>query len=101
VTGQPSYETVVARLVSRLEEIAGTSLDGPISYVGPGSIRRLGLNSVQLLKLLVEIENDFGVVWDDDLDESVIGAIDAMARHIVSVASAPEQDSAVTGEATR
>lgn len=91
MTGQLSCEAVVTRLVSLLEKIAGESVDGPISYVGPGSVRRLGLSSVQLLKLLIEIEDEFGVVWDDDLDESVIGAIDAMARHIVSVASVSDR----------
>lgn len=87
MTGNLPYESVLAWLVSLLEEIAGESLEGPITYVGPGSVRQLGLTSVQLLKLLVEIENEFDLVWDEDLDESVVSAIDAMACHITSVNS--------------
>jgi acyl carrier protein len=99
VTGPPSCRTVVTRLVSLLEDIAGESLDGPITYVGPGSVRRLGLSSVQLLKLLIDIENEFGVVWDDDQDESVISSIEAMAQHIFSVTSVSGPDPARRSEA--
>lgn len=95
-----SYENVVTRLASLLQEIA--ELDAPIAYAGPESIRQLGLTSVQLLRLLVEIENEFGIVWDEDLDESVVSAIDAMAWHIVSArprsALAPAAKSEVADE---
>jgi acyl carrier protein len=99
MSGQLSYGAVVARLIHLLEDIAGDSLDGPITAAGPGSIRQLGLASVQLLQLLIEIENCFGVVWDDDLDESVISSVGAMALHIISVTSDSVSDSAVISEA--
>jgi acyl carrier protein len=85
VTGGPGHEAVVRRLTSLLEEIAGDSLEQPITYSGPGSVRRLGLTSVQLLQLLIAVENEFNMVWNDDLDESVISSIDEMARCILSV----------------
>lgn len=81
------YQEVLRWLVSLLEKTMGDSLTGPIGYVGPGSVRRLGLTSVQLLEVLVEIDNEFGVVWDDDVDEAVIASIDEMARHILSAAA--------------
>jgi acyl carrier protein len=77
------HGAVVCALVAMLERIAGDALDGPIREVGPGSVRRLGLTSVMLLKFLVAIEDEFGVVWPEDMDESVISAIDAIADYIV------------------
>ena len=87
MTGSLEYEAVLRRVVSLLEETIGDSLTGPIEYVGPGSVRELGLTSVKLLEVLIGIENEFGVVWDDDVDESVISSIDEMARHILSAAA--------------
>lgn len=87
MTGPPEYEAVLRRLVSLLEKTAGDSLPGPIGYVGPGSMRQLGLTSVKLLEVLIGIENEFGVVWDDDVDESVISSIDEMASYILSAAA--------------
>ena len=87
MTGPLEYEAVLRRLVSLLEKIAGDSVTGPIEYVGQGSVRRLGLTSRKLLEVLIEIENEFGVVWDDDVDESVISSIEEMARHILSAAA--------------
>ena len=87
MTGPLEYEAVLRRLVSLLEKIAGDSLPAPIEYVGQGSVRRLGLTSRKLLEVLIEIENEFGVVWDDDVDESVISSIEEMASHILSAAA--------------
>lgn len=80
------YQEVLRWLVALLEKTMGDSLTGPIEYVGPGSVRQLGLTSVKLLEVLIEIDNEFGVVWDDDVDEAVIASIDEMARHITEVA---------------
>ncbi|GGR31423.1 phosphopantetheine-binding protein [Streptomyces roseolus] len=82
-------ELVLERLVALLEHVAADVLEGPVTDTGPGSLRRLGLTSVKLLEFLVAIEDEFGHVWDDDVEESVIGSLDAMAAHISAAGVAP------------
>lgn len=72
------------QLVALLQSVAGDVLAGPVTETGPGSLRRLGLTSVKLLAFLVAIEDEFGLVWDDDVEESVIGSLDAIAEHIAA-----------------
>ncbi len=56
--------------------------DAGIPAAGDTSLRDLGLTSVQLLRLLVGIEDRFGVVWGDDVPEEVIASVDAMTEYI-------------------
>ncbi|MFG2985987.1 phosphopantetheine-binding protein [Streptomyces sp. NPDC048258] len=82
-------QALLARLVALLERVAADVLEGPVTETGPGSLRRLGLTSVKLLEFLVAIEDEFGHVWDDDVEESVIGSLDAMAAHISAAGATP------------
>jgi acyl carrier protein len=53
----------------------------PVS-TGPDSIRNLGLNSLRMLNFLVTIEDMFGIEWEDDLPEEVLGSFELMAGYI-------------------
>ncbi|WP_171167670.1 phosphopantetheine-binding protein [Streptomyces sp. I05A-00742] len=75
-------DDILKRLISLLERIAVAELDGPVTETGPGSLRNLGLTSVRLMEFLVAVEDEFDLIWDDDVEESVIGSLDGMARHI-------------------
>ncbi len=60
--------------------VAGEDVDIPAA--GDSSLRELGFTSVQLLRLLVGIQDRFGVIWGDDVPEHVIASVDAMAQYI-------------------
>jgi acyl carrier protein len=71
--------STLMRLV--VEVTAGEVVPDP-SDVGPGSIRRLGLNSVTTLSFLVAVEDAFGIEWDDDVSSEVLGGFAAMTAYV-------------------
>ncbi len=75
---------IVGRLMDVLEQSAGGAVVPRRDDSGLDSIRRLGLNSVSMLAFLVAVEDAFGIEWDDEIDETVLGSFDAMARHIAA-----------------
>ncbi len=83
-----SQSSVERELVPRLMDVLEEATDGVVvprrDDDGPDSIRRLGLNSVSMLNFLVAVEDAFGIEWEDEIDEEVLGSFDAMARHIAA-----------------
>jgi acyl carrier protein len=75
---------LTARLLAMVGEITEGAIRPPEGQTGAGSIRRLGLNSVAMLNFLVAVEDEFGIEWDDDVDESVLDSFDAVAAHILA-----------------
>ncbi|MGI5338721.1 phosphopantetheine-binding protein [Streptomyces sp. CA-181903] len=76
-------DEVLSRLVALLERVAAVELGGrPVTETGPESLRNLGLTSVRLMEFLVAVEDEFDLIWDDDVDEAVIGSLEGMARYI-------------------
>jgi acyl carrier protein len=72
------------RLMRIVEEVTEGEIKPPREQAGEGSIRALGLNSVTMLNLLVAVEDEFGIEWDDDLEEGVLDSFDAMAAHLLA-----------------
>lgn len=72
------------RLMCVVEELTDGEVKPPREEGGAGSIRALGLNSVTMLNLLVAVEDEFGIEWDDDLEEGVLDSFDAMAGHLLA-----------------
>ena len=76
-------QTIVDRLVDLVE--AATERAVRVSDTsGADSIRRLGLSSVSTLTFLVAVEDEFGIEWDDDVDEAVLASFDAMAEYLIA-----------------
>ncbi|NUS73205.1 MAG: hypothetical protein HOQ05_07350 [Corynebacteriales bacterium] len=74
---------VKARLLSLLAEVLQEPLPAELPS-GPGSLRALGLTSVQLLRFFVAIEDEFQLAWDDDVDEAVTSSIEGITAHLTS-----------------
>ncbi|MGV9664560.1 acyl carrier protein [Nocardia niigatensis] len=55
---------------------------------GPGSLRDLGLSSLTHLRILVAIEDAFGIEWDDNVDETILSDLHAMRDHLVGLLGA-------------
>lgn len=63
---------------------SGGQLEKSDIQVGPDSLRRLGLNSLAILRILVAVEDEFGIEWSDDVDERVTSDLQAMCEHIAA-----------------
>jgi acyl carrier protein len=74
--------TVITTLMHLVVEVTEGEVVPNRSDVGPGSIRRLGLNSVTTLSFLVAVEDAFGIEWDDDVSSEVLGGFAAMAAYV-------------------
>lgn len=72
------------RLIALVEEVTEGGIQPSRGETGAGSIRNLGLSSVTMLSLLVAIEDEFGIEWDDDVEEGVFDSFDAMAAHVLA-----------------
>jgi acyl carrier protein len=70
------------RLMALLEQTTEGDVHPDPADSGPGSIRRLGVSSLAMLEFLVAVEDEFGIEWHDDVDESVFDSFDAIAAHI-------------------
>jgi acyl carrier protein len=77
-------DAMVVRLMELLEEGSEGTVSVDRDASGPDTIRRLGLNSVSMLAFLVAVEDEFGIEWDDDVDEEILSSFDAMAAHIAA-----------------
>jgi acyl carrier protein len=81
-------DTQIDAIVVRLTEVLAEATEGTVTVdradSGPESIRRLGLNSVSMLAFLVAVEDEFGIEWDDEIDEEILASFDTMAAHIAA-----------------
>lgn len=73
---------VISRLMALIEDATGGDIRPEREDSGPGSVRRLGISSLTLLEFLVAIEDEFGIEWDDDVDQSVFDSFESIASHI-------------------
>jgi acyl carrier protein len=80
-SGADVYKTSL-RLMDLLEELTTGAVRPDRDDTGEDSVRRLGVNSAVMLEFLVAIEDEFGVEWDDDVDESTFRSFDTIAAHI-------------------
>lgn len=80
--------TVIPTLMRLMVEVTEGEVVPNRSDVGPGSIRRLGLNSLATLSFLVAVEDAFGIEWDDDVSSEVLGGFAAMAAHVRALSNA-------------
>jgi acyl carrier protein len=48
----------------------------------PRLLKDLGLDSFALLSFLVAVEDEFGIVWDDEVPDEVLGSIDTITAYI-------------------
>jgi len=73
---------IIASLVKIISDLTEGEVQPDPQQIGPGSIRNVGLNSLRMLNFLVTVEDMFGIEWDDDLPEEVLGSFELMARYI-------------------
>ena len=76
-------QTIVDRLVDLVEASPERAGRGSAPS-GADSIRRVGLSAVSSLTFLVAVEDEFGIEWDDDVDEAVLASFDAMAEYLIA-----------------
>ncbi|MBO4207367.1 acyl carrier protein [Micromonospora sp. CPCC 206060] len=73
---------IIADLMKVVTDITEGEVQPDPAQTGDDSIRNLGLNSLRMLNFLVTVEDMFGIEWEDDLPESVLGSFEQMARYI-------------------
>ncbi len=73
---------ITRRLMDLLEELTSGAMRPSREDAGEDSIRRLGVNSLVMLEFLVAIEDEFGIEWDDEVDDSVLRSFGMIAAHI-------------------
>ena len=75
---------ILSTLLNLVTDVtAGEVIPDPTD-IGPGSIRRLGLNSVTTLTFLVAVEDSLGIEWDDDVSSEVLSGFAEMAEYVAS-----------------
>ncbi len=68
-----------------LIEILTRSTEGRVDLSiedGPTALRGLGLNFLALLSFLVAVEDEFGIVWHDEILDEVFQSIESIAGYI-------------------
>ena len=65
-----------------LEDVSNLPLTIDRRDVGPGSVSRLEFSSLAIMAFLVSIEDEFGFVWDNDVDPAIFGSFDALAGYL-------------------
>ncbi|TCJ97676.1 acyl carrier protein [Nocardia alba] len=82
-----------AQILTDVKALIVKESDGQIQEsdigVGPDSLRHLGLNSLATLRVLVAVEDEFGIEWDDDVDEAVMSDLQVMCDHIADKLGVP------------
>jgi acyl carrier protein len=73
---------IVANLMKIITDLTEGEVTPDPQQTGPDSIRNVGLNSLRMLNFLVTVEDVFGIEWDDELPEEVLGSFELMARYI-------------------
>jgi acyl carrier protein len=73
---------IIADLMKAVSDITEGEVRPDPAQTGDDSIRNLGLNSLRMLNFLVTVEDMFGIEWEDDLPDSVLGSFEQMARYI-------------------
>ena len=73
---------IIADLMRVITEITEGEVTPDPAQTGDDSIRNLGLNSLRMLNFLVTVEDLFGIEWEDDLPDEVLGSFGRMAGYI-------------------
>jgi acyl carrier protein len=84
MTTRTDTTAIRGRLMELLEECTAGAIAPDPTDSGPDSIRRLGVTSTSMLEFLVAVEDEFGIEWDDDVDEETFRSFDAIAAHIAA-----------------
>jgi acyl carrier protein len=74
--------TIVEQLVAIAHRVTDGRVPLDVETGGPGSVRRLGLDSLAMLEFLVGIEDEFGLDWDDDVPPDTLASFFSIADHI-------------------
>ncbi len=77
-----NHAEIMSTLKSLIVKESGGQIEESDIQGGPESLRRLGLNSLATLRILVAVEDEFGIEWDDDVDEAVMSDVQVMCDHI-------------------
>lgn len=77
------YERTLVALGALMAEIAGDEVPPSLDLYGPDTIRSLNLTSVRLLEFMIEVEDQIGIEWDDDVPATVLASFEAMAHYVV------------------
>ena len=80
---------VTKRLVQAINELTEGRVPLDIDTDGADSIRRLGLDSLAMVELLVAVEDVFGIEWDVDAPADAVASFDKMSAYIVQQIGAP------------
>jgi len=79
-------ETIKEKLKDILVSVVDFELSKSEIQDGEDSIRKLGLNSLALIRMLVEIEKEFDVEIDlEESDPAILSSIDNLSSHILSL----------------
>jgi acyl carrier protein len=73
---------IIADLMRVVTDITEGEVRPDPQDTGADSIRNLGLNSLRMLNFLVTVEDMFGIEWEDDLPDEVLGSFARMAAYI-------------------
>jgi acyl carrier protein len=80
----------------RLRELLreGVEVNKPVEEIGfDEDLTSLGLNSISFIKLVVAVEEEFGVQFsDDDLDYNILANISSIASYIRKMLDSKDQN---------
>lgn len=81
-----SFEQVVNRVTKVVRTLAGDKLEGVVLTSDTQLFSGIGLTSVNAIELIVALEDEFGVFFDDDtLDMSRMQSVEEVATIIYSL----------------
>lgn len=78
----PVASLLTERLMRLLEEVSEDPLTIDRDDAGAGSIPRLTIGSVTMMAFLVGIEDEFDLIWDDDVDPEVFDSFERLAAYL-------------------
>lgn len=69
---------------SKIQEIIVLALNIEEEELEDSLVEKLGINSIDALEILLHIENDFEIEFDDeDLNAELIDSIDVLTKYVV------------------
>jgi acyl carrier protein len=80
-------DLTVEELVELVRAVAAEDLPPVIETRGAETIRKLGLTSVKMLEFMVEVEDRFGIEWEEELDPAAVSSFEAMAGYVLETRS--------------
>jgi acyl carrier protein len=80
-------DLTVKELVELVREVAPEDLPPQIETRGAETIRKLGLTSVKMLEFMVEVEDRFGIEWEEELDPAAVSSFESMAEYVLETRS--------------